>query len=906
MGPMPRLLSLLRFLVVLAMVFPGVAFAATTGVLKGTAIDEGGLPIPGVLITLESDKIMGGKQMETDADGRFQFIELLPGNYELLAEKAGFAKVRRTNLLVATGRTANLTIEMKLAVAGAEIVVEEKRPVVDTESGGRSSVLTKEFLERIPAGRDYQSAVQMAAGVTGGSNANIGGAASNENTYMLDGVNITDPVTGTFSLNFNFDAIEQIEVLTSAFDPENDGLGGSINVVTESGGNTLEVETAAYYTNGAWGPKLDARYAADGTEMAPTDFDSQYSVTQIGVKITGPIIRDKAWFIASYQATRSVIANVGIDLPRDYEGHYALGKLTWQPNASHRFQILAQTNPTTIDNIDQDDRFVKPEAQGRQAQGGYVVSGRWNWFISPDAFLETQATVQKLFIEQYGVPCTHNQDLGYHPCEPDELENSIDFTTPGRFGVNQAFDSDNWIFYLFDDRWRSSLSSKFNLLQVDFLGSHDFKVGADASYLGWSQTLGITGNQYYYDLNELYYNPDTLQNYYWIETTGPINFTTSAFTLGTFIQDVYKPIDNLTFRYGLRYDRSIFRNDVGDPILNVGMFAPRLSIIWDPWSDGKTKLVGSAGRFYDSGRFAVADYLSQSGFGQKLQLGEYFNEFTSDASSQYIFYPLENTNTISEDTIAPRADEFLVGGEREIIKDLAAQLYFDGKFTRNLYAFDETNLVWDEQGYNVLGSSDGSLNGLYRLRTPNIARRDYFRTDVGFTKLFSDRWEAQATYSYTVSRGTVQTAPSAFLAVAPQVEYYVNGLLFTDVTHDVAGGVAWDIPNDPWTTRLGATFFFESGNPETRYYSNASYYGSSAVLYDTVGTYAREEAWWTLNLLLQQKIPVRKGGLWGVVQVDNVTNNRAGQSASVSGDNRWIISSRQDPLQASIGARYEF
>ena len=903
---MPRLLSLLRCLVLMAMVLPGMAFASTTGVLKGTAIDEGGLAIPGVLISLESEKIMGVKQMETDADGRFQFVELLPGNYELVAEKAGFSKLRRTGLLVTTGRTVNLTVEMTLSVAGVEIVVEEKRPVIDTESGGRSSVLTKEFLERIPAGRDYQSAVQMAAGVTGGSNANIGGAASNENTYMLDGVNITDPVTGTFSLNFNFDAIEQIEVLTSAFDPENDGLGGTINVVTESGGNTLEVESAAYYTNGAWGPKLDSRYASDGTELAPTDFDSQYSVTQVGVKITGPIIRDKAWFIASYQATRSVISNVGIDLPRDYEGHYALGKLTWQPNASHRFQVLAQTNPTSIDNIDQSSRFVKPEAQGRQAQGGYVVSARWNWFISPDAFLETQATVQKLFIEQYGVPCTHDKDLGYHPCAPDELENSIDFTTPGRLGVNQAFDSGNWIFYLFDDRVRGSLSSKFNLLQVDFLGSHDFKIGVDASYLGWSQTQGLTGNTYYYDLNQLAYNPDTLSNYYWIETTGPISFSTTAFTLGTFIQDVYKPIDNLTLRYGVRYDRSIFRNDIGDPILNVGMFAPRFSVIWDPWADGKTKLVGSAGRFYDSGRFAVADYLSQSGYGQKLQLGEYFNEFTSDAASQYIYYPLENTNSLSDETIAPRADEFLVGGEREIIKDLAAQLYFDGKFTRNLYAFDENNLIWDEQGYNVLGSSDGSLNTQYRLRTPNIARRDYFRTDIGFNKLFSDRWEAQATYSYTVSRGTVQTAPSSFLAVAPQVEYYVNGLLYTDVTHDVAGGIAWDIPNDPWTTRLGATFFFESGNPETRYYSNASYYGSSAVLYDTVGTYAREEAWWTMNLLLQQKIPVRKGGLWGVVQVDNVTNNRQGQTASVSSDNRWIIDYRQDPLQATVGARYEF
>jgi hypothetical protein len=67
---------------------------------------------------------------------------------------------------------------------------------------------------------------------------NVAGASSNENTYMMDGINITDPVTGTFSLNFNFDAIEQLQVLTSAYDPEyGQNLGGAINIVTDSGGN---------------------------------------------------------------------------------------------------------------------------------------------------------------------------------------------------------------------------------------------------------------------------------------------------------------------------------------------------------------------------------------------------------------------------------------------------------------------------------------------------------------------------------------------------------------------------------------------------------------------------------------------------------------------------------------------
>jgi hypothetical protein len=309
---------------------------------------------------------MGIRSVETDANGRFYLAELPPGVYELVASKAGFTKKTYPKLAVNVGRNTILAIELPLQQAGEEMIIEEARPTIDTESATRGSVLTKEFLDRIPAGRSYQQAVQMAAGVTGGANANIGGASSNENTYMLDGVNITDPVTGTFSLNFNYDAIEQIEVLTSAFDPEYGyNLGGSINVVTRAGGNNLEVNTGIYYTNGNWAPKQDSRYASDGYELAPTDFDTQSETIRAGSTVSGPIVRDKVWYIASYQFTRSLISNVGIDLPRDFDGHYVFTKLTAQPTAEHRVTVIAQTDPSAIDNLDQSDRFVKPEAQYR-------------------------------------------------------------------------------------------------------------------------------------------------------------------------------------------------------------------------------------------------------------------------------------------------------------------------------------------------------------------------------------------------------------------------------------------------------------------------------------------------------------------------------------------------------------
>jgi hypothetical protein len=297
---------------------------------------------------------------------------------------------------------------------------------------------------------------------------------------MLDGVNVTDPVTGTFSLNFNYDAMEQLEVITGLRRGVASNLGGTINSSPKTGSNQLEFDTSVYYETAAWAPKMDARFAADGADLAPTDFDSQFSTMSFNGLISGPVVRDKAFLAVSYTMERSLIARVGIDLPRDYEGHYVYAKLTMQPTASNRFTVLSQIQPTTVDNTSQSNRFVKPDAQSRQAQGGIVASAQWDWFPATDVTVESKLTVQQNYIETGGVPCTHNKRLGYNPCEPDELENTYDYTTPGRLGINNAYNSGNYYFFHFDDRTRWRVESKVSALdqQIPILtGDHDFKAG---------------------------------------------------------------------------------------------------------------------------------------------------------------------------------------------------------------------------------------------------------------------------------------------------------------------------------------------------------------------------------------------------------------------------------------------
>ena len=80
---------LFRLLLIMVLL-PGVALAqsVTKGTIKGTVVDEGGIAIPGVMISIESENLMGVQQRQSDVNGRFVFAELPPGIYELTAERS--------------------------------------------------------------------------------------------------------------------------------------------------------------------------------------------------------------------------------------------------------------------------------------------------------------------------------------------------------------------------------------------------------------------------------------------------------------------------------------------------------------------------------------------------------------------------------------------------------------------------------------------------------------------------------------------------------------------------------------------------------------------------------------------------------------------------------------------------
>ncbi|MDP7115131.1 MAG: TonB-dependent receptor, partial [Myxococcota bacterium] len=369
---MPRLrrIGWLSLLLLLRVVGPVPAGAVeTTGQVKVVVADESGSKLLGARVILAGPELMGTRTVTTNYKGEVWVPNVPPGVYQVRVELADYQTQVVEEVRVTIGGTAPVDVVLKPFQAATAVEVRIARPTLDVESSAVGGTLTKEFLEDVPSDRSYQRIVQFTPGVTGGSNPNVMGGASQENAWLLDGTNISDPVTGTFSMNFNYDSIQEVQVLTGLYQAEyGQALGGIINVVTESGSNEFDARVGVEYENGEISPRRDAIYEPNGEEIESSEYDALDENVSISIATGGPIVKDRVWYHGSYSFDRTRHTEMGVEAPRLYRGHNLFAKITAMPHYAHRFTLTGLGSPATIDNQRQSNR-VLPEAERRQAQG---------------------------------------------------------------------------------------------------------------------------------------------------------------------------------------------------------------------------------------------------------------------------------------------------------------------------------------------------------------------------------------------------------------------------------------------------------------------------------------------------------------------------------------------------------
>ncbi|HEY4951179.1 MAG TPA: carboxypeptidase regulatory-like domain-containing protein [Candidatus Acidoferrales bacterium] len=311
------------FLATLAVVFslaslffaaPGAyAQSLERGEIRGFVYDTSHSIVLGAKVTISNPSTGYKREMTTDADGVYDFAQLLPGTYKIQAEAEGFASTIITDVVVEIGASLGLDITLPIKGQTQTVTVSaaETGPV-DTSTAGINQVINSRDLETLPlSGRDYRdlaqlsSSAQVVPGLRGGIR--LGGQQSDYLGIVVDGQDTFNNYFGeifgsleTKNFTVPLEAVQEFQVVTDGFAPEfGRATGGLVNVVTKSGTNQLHGEAHDYYrgsdftTNDALGepPNIATQNQFGGSVGFPIHKDRQFLFLATDAQLqNGPLV----------------------------------------------------------------------------------------------------------------------------------------------------------------------------------------------------------------------------------------------------------------------------------------------------------------------------------------------------------------------------------------------------------------------------------------------------------------------------------------------------------------------------------------------------------------------------------------------------------------------------------------
>ena len=237
-----RLLAQLYFLVLLvSLTSSAVVLAGQTGKLAGRITDaQTGEPIVGASVVIQGTK-MGSS---TDLNGYYFVDYIPPGEYTVVISAVGYEKVVVNKVPIKIDLT--FTLDMKLnpqAVTTKEVVVTAKRPLVQKDLTSTSVTVSSNQISQLPV-ESVGQIIGLQAGVVGG---HFRGGRSDEVSYLVDGLPVTDPFNGSLPLQVQNSSIREMEVISGTFNAEyGQAMSGVVNIVTQDGGEKFHGSLSAY------------------------------------------------------------------------------------------------------------------------------------------------------------------------------------------------------------------------------------------------------------------------------------------------------------------------------------------------------------------------------------------------------------------------------------------------------------------------------------------------------------------------------------------------------------------------------------------------------------------------------------------------------------------------------------
>lgn len=175
------------------------AFAQTTGTatLRGTVTDASGAVVAGAKVNVRSVERSFVYESETNASGEYYIPYLTSGSYELEVEAGGFKKYVRSGIVLRTGESPRINVELELGSVAESITVDAAPPLLETETTSSGQVLDGDLVVRIPVMQKFVHRVLLyMPGVTNINGQHAVGQRQRAMGYTLDGVSGREPVVG--------------------------------------------------------------------------------------------------------------------------------------------------------------------------------------------------------------------------------------------------------------------------------------------------------------------------------------------------------------------------------------------------------------------------------------------------------------------------------------------------------------------------------------------------------------------------------------------------------------------------------------------------------------------------------------------------------------------------------------
>ncbi|HLL16846.1 MAG TPA: TonB-dependent receptor [Pyrinomonadaceae bacterium] len=677
---------------ILALLFCLSGFAAfgqeTTGEIQGTVKDPAGARVPGVTVNIKGIDVGFNRDITTDEEGYFRARQIPPGIYTVTAAAtAGFTGQTKERVRVALGQATTVDFDVTVGGATADVTVtsDDAGLAVDpTDTKVQESITARE-IDALPKGTNITSLLRTTAAarpeaLSGGFQ--INGGSGSENSFIVDGQSVENFRTGVLNANNDipFQSVQEVQVKSSGFEAEFGGAtGGVVNIVTKSGTNEWRGEFGLNFST----PEFNAAARPILTNVATFDFSTPTSsqfVTSVyngrgrgtnffpTAQIGGPIVRDRAWFLAEYTPRIFNTTRTTTFIPSPLTGvvnstqtasasetyEYARIRLDGSINDQLRLSSSFTYNPIVQRGLllGNTTNFASPgfaeiggsigTLQGAELaalQGGRQNSNnfRIEGVYTPNSQLVTTVRYSRGFLNEklggYFVP-----EVGRFRVR--QFTGQFNNTTgAAAAGVPLNFtNTNNNSGVVRDVSIRNQVNADASYLVSGFGGRHEFKGGYEYNKIlndvlrGYSQTGRI----------DLYYGRTTYPVGFGAFPTPPFQPAAGSRGVGVllrfgtagkaenlnqalYIQDKWQPTERLTLNLGMRIEKEDLPAFNGQQTnLKFGFMdklAPRLGVAYALTGDGKTKVSAFYGRFYDRLKFE----LPRGSFGGDFYRVDYFD-----------------------------------------------------------------------------------------------------------------------------------------------------------------------------------------------------------------------------------------------------------------------------------------